>query len=151
MIVNDGVSPALLMVGIALSNAAGSGGGAIVLPILIALLGFSQPEAVAISNFIIFVGAVARILVTWREKNPRFPHKVAVSYDFIIILLPLSLFGTTVGVLINQTFPELILAITTCVIYLFVVYSTFKKACSLRRQEKKRKAEDSQPLIVGMP
>lgn len=41
MIITDGISPVLLMVGIALSNAAGIGGGGISLPILLALLGFS--------------------------------------------------------------------------------------------------------------
>lgn len=101
IITNDALSPPLLMIGIALSNAAGIGGGAISMPILLALLGFAHPEAVAISNFLMLLGAVARIIISFKEKNPRFPHKLAVSYDFIIILLPLALVGTLIGLLIN--------------------------------------------------
>ena len=67
MIVNDGLSPVLFMVGIALSNAAGVGGGAISVPILLALLGFPQPEAVSIANFLMFLGAVARLVVSLNE------------------------------------------------------------------------------------
>ena len=137
------------MIGIALSNAAGVGGGAIVLPILMVLLGFSQSEAVVLSNFFMFLGAVARILVTWREKNPLFPHKVAVSYDFIIILLPLALVGTTIGVFVNLAFPEVILSVCICLLFLFVLYTSIRKGCSLRRQENLRKKDQAiEPLLI---
>lgn len=59
MIVNDAIGPALFILGISLSNAAGIGGGGISLTILLALYGFTQLEAVSIANFLMFIGAMA--------------------------------------------------------------------------------------------
>lgn len=97
-----------------------------------------------------FLGAVARILVTFNEKNPNFPHKIAVNYDFLIILLPLALVGTLIGVFINQVFPELILSICTVCLFIFVIYKSFTKGLSLREKERQASQEAAQPLIKNV-
>ena len=88
-----------------------------------------------------FIGAVARIFISWREKHPRFPHKLAVNYDFIIILLPLALVGTLLGVYINQVFPELILSICTVLLFIFVIYKSIVKGINLKKKEKQSIAQ----------
>lgn len=98
-----------------------------------------------------FVGAFARILVAWREKHPLFPHKLAVNYDFIIILLPLALVGTLIGVLINQVFPEIILSMSTVLLFLFLIYKSLIKGLNLRKIEKQFFQKMARPLIKNVP
>ena len=43
-----------------ISNIAGVGGGGLIIPVSVALFGFRTREAIAISNFTIFAGALVR-------------------------------------------------------------------------------------------
>ena len=63
---------------ISLSNAAGIGGGATTLPVLLLILRFRQSEAVALANFIIFIGAVARFITGYRAKDLARPHHTVI-------------------------------------------------------------------------
>ena len=132
-------SPFIMAVSIALSNAAGVGGGALILPILIVLLSFTEPEAVALSNFLIFLGSLVRFLVGFRQRHPDNPDRPAIHYDYVVLLVPNALLGTLIGVHLNEFFPEVVLVILLVAVLLSVTFVSFRKACALSKEEAKRR------------
>ena len=137
--INEYFALVLLAIGVALSNASGLGGGAIATAILLGIMGMHQTEAVPITNFLMFVGCVARLIVSCSEKHPNFSHKPAIHYDFTIILLPMSLTGSMLGVLINTVFPELILNILVFLLFTYVLIKSFQKALKTCKIESLKK------------
>ena len=136
MVANDFISPLILMIGIGISNMAGVGGGGITMPVLLVILGFLPSEAVPISNFMIFLGCVTRLIVNFKDKHPIYKHKPAIHFDYMIILLPMALIGTLLGVFINLIFPDLLINIFMVLILCFVSYKSTKKGISLYKTEK---------------
>lgn len=92
-----------------LTNAAGIGGGGAILPIIM-LYGFTITEAVSLSNFIIFVGCIARYFFEFNQTHPYRKAKL-IDYGIVIAMLPAVMIGSFIGVQINIIVPSsLILA-----------------------------------------
>ena len=132
-------SPFIMALSIALSNAAGGGGAALIVPILIVLLSLTEPEAVALSNFLIFLGSVVRFVVGFKQRHPDNPDRPAIHYDYVVLLVPNPLLGTLIGVHLNEFFPEVVLVILLVAVLLSVTFVSFRKGCSLSKEEAKRR------------
>jgi uncharacterized membrane protein YfcA len=61
-----------------------------------------------------------------KSKHP-FRNISAVDYNIAIILIPLVLFGTMIGVTLNKNFPPLVILLLLTVILILNTYKTFKK------------------------
>lgn len=132
------MSAFLVAIGVILSNASGLGGGAITIAILVSVMNFTPVEAIPIANFCMFMGAVARLLISLKEKHPHFPHRPAIHYEFIIILLPLALVGALLGALVNFTFPEIILTLLIIILFALVIVKSIHKAIQIRNANKRK-------------
>ena len=108
-----------LVIGIA--SAAGIGGGGITMPIIILFFGYSGISAVSMSNFNIFCAAVLRFIVNINQKHPE-ADKLSVDYDSVLIILPLSLFGTTIGVMVGQMLPPVAIVAMLTLVLLVMAY-----------------------------
>lgn len=106
------------------------------LPLIVLFHNFRQAEAVALATFLIFVGALVRFIKNFKHKHPTKPNRVTVDYNIILVLIPMSLFGTTIGVLINSTFPDPVIMILQTIVFAGAAFMTFKKGCSLAKKEK---------------
>lgn len=53
-----------------LANVGGIGGGGIIIPVTIALFGFSTKEAIALSGALIYSGSMARFAMQINERHP---------------------------------------------------------------------------------
>lgn len=101
----------LLFVGGAIAAGGGVGGGAVFVPILVLLGGFETTHAVPLSNLLIVGASLANYLLMFRKKHP-YANRPLVDYDTAMLLQPMSLAGTVLGVFLNQVFPSwLILAL----------------------------------------
>lgn len=83
----------------------------------------------ALATFLIFVGALVRFIKNFKHKHPNKPFRVSVDYNIIMVLIPMSLFGTTIGVLINSTFPDPVIMILQTIVFAGAAAMTFKKGC----------------------
>ena len=81
----------------ALCNAAGIGGGGIVIPICIILFRFDTTHSIALSNANIFMASITRFLLNFRSKHP-YRDAVVVNYEIVLIMLPGTLLGALIGV-----------------------------------------------------
>ena len=87
----------VLAVILALCNAAGIGGGGMIVPICIILFQFDTTHAIALSNFNIFISSIVRFFFNFKQKHP-LRSAVSVNYEIVMIMLPCVLAGGMLGV-----------------------------------------------------
>jgi len=128
----------LLPVFLAISSAAGIGGGGFIPPFLMIISQFSTYYAVPLSATTIVGGSLSAffIIVRLKHPDPNANGRPLIAYDLILVLLPGALAGTVLGVLINAVSPNWL---TNVVILLVLIWSsirTWKKAIQMRRLER---------------
>ena len=113
----EAIGLAVLAVMLAMANVGGVGGGGLIIPIIMAFFKFTTKGAIALSGFTIFTGSLARFIYAY---NMRHPDKDAtlIDYGIVIVMMPLVLVGSFIGVLVNIMLPSLILSITLTFILL---------------------------------
>ncbi len=122
----EAIGAILIFIGSALSNAGGIGGGGLLVPILILFLNFNTKEAIPISKLMIFTGALTAFIMGIRNKNP-YRNATAIDYNIAIVVIPLVLFGTMIGVTLNKVFPPILILVCLTVILIVNSYKTFRK------------------------
>ena len=126
---------------LALANVGGIGGGGLIIPITMALFTFTTKEAIALSGFTIFTGSVARFLYSWHQRHPE-KDATMIDYSIVIVMMPLVLVGSFVGVLINIILPPIILsAILTAILILLTLQSYFKGRQIYNKETQKLKTK----------
>lgn len=130
----------VLGVTISLCNAAGIGGGGIIVTVGITLFHFTPKEAVAISNTTIFFGCLTRYIRNFKNKHP-LKDATAIDYGIVTAQLPLVMLGTFVGVEVQQILPETLVHILLMVTLLYLTWKAVQKAFDTRKKEKEAAAK----------
>ena len=130
----------ILPILLGISNIGGIGGGGLIIPISIALFGFSTREAIAISNATIFGGALVRFLFfsIW-ERHPH-KNKTVIDYTVARVMMPVVLLGSYFGAIINVIVPEALITLTITLLLAFLTYNTYMRARSMDKKEKAQKS-----------
>ncbi|OMJ93135.1 hypothetical protein SteCoe_3953 [Stentor coeruleus] len=115
-----------------LANATGIGGGGMLVPLLVLMMGFPAHNAIPLSKSIILGGAIVSVILSLRTKP------VLIDFKIVSLLQPMILLGTTVGVVLNKAFPDwmILMLLTSTLIY--VIYKNITKAFKLFREETKK-------------
>ena len=116
----------LLTVLLALASVGGVGGGGLIIPVMMTFFSFSTKEAIAISGFTIFSGSVARFIYCYNQRHPN-KDATIIDYGIVIVMMPLVLVGSFIGVLVNIMLPPILLSIFLTLILLFLTIQSFKK------------------------
>ena len=124
-----------ILIGSALSNAGGIGGGGLLIPILLLLLNFYTHEAIPISKLMIFTGAITSFILGFRQRHPT-RNSITIDYNIPLLIVPLLLFGTMVGVTLNKVTPPWIILISLTLVLVINTYKTFVKGRDLYKKEK---------------
>ncbi|KAJ5074171.1 sulfite exporter taue/safe [Anaeramoeba ignava] len=126
---------------------AGIGGGVLFVGIFYLVLRYSSSLAVPLSNFAIFGGAIPIFFVNFRRKNP-IVDKPLIDYDIALLAQPMTLAGTTIGVLANVLLPEWINEGLLFLMLVLISYRSTKKAISKYKSESlERKKEKEQKNV----
>ncbi len=125
----------------ALSNAAGLGGGTVMIPAFVVLFYFETHTAVPLAQVMVFVGAIGAVALKLQNRHPT-RDRPLIFYKFIILVQSPMLLGATFGAITNTILPawliELMLAITLSAI----TYSSTKKGITLFRKETKENSSE---------
>jgi uncharacterized membrane protein YfcA len=116
----------MILIGSALSNAGGIGGGGLLVPILILKLNFSTSEAIPISKLMIFTGALTSFVMGLKNKHP-FRDAPALDYNIAGLLVPPLLLGTMVGVTLNKVLPPFLILLSLTFVLVINTYKTITK------------------------
>jgi uncharacterized membrane protein YfcA len=132
----------------AVANAAGIGGGMIMIPILVMLFYFETHAAVPLAQVMIFGGAVIAILIKFNARHPT-RDRPLILYKLIMLVQAPMLLGATLGALVSTTMPSWLIELLVTITVVITCYTTTKKAFALHKQETKELSNER--LICDKP
>jgi uncharacterized membrane protein YfcA len=119
------------------ANMGGVGGGGIVVPICIIFFGFDAKNAIALSNFSIFISSLQRFLLNAKKPHPFKNGKgLLVDHNMSLIMLPLIISGVSIGQVLNIIMPESIILAFYIVLLIAISIQMTLKAKKLYKKEK---------------
>lgn len=117
------------------ANNGGVGGGGLIIPVCISMFGFNTIQSIALSNFVIFVGALVRFFgFSIRQEHPQKPSTI-IDYNLCSVMMPLVLIGAFVGVMVANIAPEALLTIFLVLILFYLTYDSLSRAINLWKAE----------------
>ena len=139
----------LLFIGSSLAAGGGLGGGGIFVPLLILIVGLSPKEAVPISQAMIFGGSIVNLFMNYRSRHPTVPTRPLIDYDAVLILEPLMLLGTTVGVVLNTVSPTWLIVVILVIVIGYGAIRTSKRGLrQFRKERNERIAKRKQSSVT---
>ncbi|OQS01100.1 hypothetical protein ACHHYP_01827 [Achlya hypogyna] len=93
------------------SSGGGLGGGGLLVPLYIIVLGMSSHDAIPLSKATIFGSAIASMLLNVRKKHPLDPERQLIDYEVVVMMEPMTLAGTIIGVHLNKMCPEWLITV----------------------------------------
>jgi len=96
---------------------------------------FNAEEAIPLSTTLICGSSIANFIQMCRQRHP-IRNKPLIDYDLALMLEPLSLVGTVVGVILNTMFPDWLLLILLIILLLLSLERTLVNGIKLWKQEK---------------
>jgi uncharacterized membrane protein YfcA len=124
-----------------LSAAAGIGGGALIVPILLMMFDFDTKGAVALANGIIFFSGIVKFFIGIRRKHPEIKHKTLIEYNVVLIFISSVLLGAFIGSIVSPSIPEFLQLIGLVIVVILAFYKSFTKSIALYKKENKAIAE----------
>ncbi len=101
-------------------------GGGLLIPILIIQLNFVTHEAIPISKLMIFTGALTSFIMGLKNKHP-YRNVIATDYNIAMVLIPMILFGTMIGVTLNKITPPVVILFALTFVLVINTFKTMKK------------------------
>lgn len=118
-----------------LSAAAGIGGGALMVPILLMMFDFDTKQSVALANGIIFFSGAVKFFVGIRRTHPKIPHRTLINYNVVLIFISSVLLGAFIGSIVSPSIPEFLQLIGLVIVVVLAMLKSFKKSVSLYKKE----------------
>jgi len=122
------------IIGLMIAAGGGIGGGGILVPIYILVMGFSPKHAIPLSNITVFGGALANMVLNTQKRHP-LADRPLVDWDLILVMEPLTIAGALIGAFMNKVLPETLLVVMLVVLLSFTAYNTLKKAIKMYKLE----------------
>jgi hypothetical protein len=83
-------------VGLMIAAGGGIGGGGMLVPIYIIVLGFAPKYAIPLSNVTVLGGAVTNVACAWHKRHPA-ADRPLIDWDLILVMQPMQLVGGARG------------------------------------------------------
>lgn len=131
---SDTVGFSCAIIGLIVAAGGGIGGGGILVPIYILIMGFSPKHAIPLSNITVFGGAMANTYLNAKKRHP-LADRPLVDWDLILIMEPLTIAGALMGAFLNKLLPDEVLVILLVLLLSFTAYNTLKKAMKMYKIE----------------
>eukprot|EP00979_Chaetoceros_neogracilis_P003474 scaffold599_cov202-Chaetoceros_neogracile.AAC.4 len=131
---SDWVGFVCAICGLMVAAGGGIGGGGILVPIYILVMGFSPKNAIPLANVTVFGGAVANTYLNSKKRHP-LTDRPMVDWDLIMIMEPLTIAGALMGAFLNKLLREEVLVVMLVLLLSFTAYNTLKKATKMYKIE----------------
>jgi uncharacterized membrane protein YfcA len=129
-----------------IASGAGLGGGPIFVPTFIIVMGMSPHQAVPISQTAILGGSIVNLFFFWNQKHPVNEDQPLIDFDTLLVLAPMLLAGTTVGVVLNVILPTWLVVVLILVTLSYSSYKMVVKARDAWKKENNKKAAITNPF-----
>jgi uncharacterized membrane protein YfcA len=95
-----------------LAAAGGIGGGALNVPILLAVFGYPYKEAVVLSLCAVAGNTLSQVAVNIRKRHPLDKSRPLIYFDAALVLTPAQLGGNDIGVVLASILPTTVLMVS---------------------------------------
>ncbi len=126
----------LSSLGVTLGSSGGVGGGGIVVPIYIIVLGLSPRFAIPLGSVTVLGGSLAGLMLNLRRRHPLADRPV-IDWDLILVMEPLVLVGALIGAIFHRVVSEKILTVLLVFLLSIVAHTTLAKAKRMYDAEKR--------------
>jgi len=130
----------IILIFCAMANSAGIGGGPLMVPILIIMLGFNTHFAVPLTQIIKFGGSLIAIVLKFKKRHPT-KDRPLIYYELIMHVQSPVLLGATYGVMLNKIFPSWIILSCLLLLLIYLAYDSGKRGRGLYKKETEHKNE----------
>lgn len=131
---NDYIGFACATLGLMIAAGGGIGGGGILVPTYILVMGFTAKEAIPLSNVTVLGGAIANTILNVRKRHPH-ANRPLVDWDLILVMEPLTIAGALIGAFLNKVLNETLLVVMLVLLLSFTAYKSLTKAMKLYKLE----------------
>ncbi|GMF09703.1 unnamed protein product [Phytophthora lilii] len=132
----DALALVFIAVGLAVSAAGGVGGGTILVPAMILIMGFDIKRATPVSNLAIVGGAIANACFNMRKRHPAVDRPL-IDSDLALAMIPLVMGGAVVGTVLAKLLPSYLLSLLFVVVLVLGGTRAVSKGLKMYRSEMK--------------
>jgi uncharacterized membrane protein YfcA len=108
----------------AIAAGGGIGGGGVLVPILILVMGFTIKAAIPLSSCTILGGAIFHIVRNMGRRHPT-ADRPLIDWNFISLMQPMLISGAVIGSFLNKMVPDWVLATLLFIVLIFTARRTF--------------------------
>lgn len=131
----EGLCTIMIFFASALAAAAGTGGGGMFVPLLVALSSLTADRAVPTSQCMILFASMVNLAVFLSQRHPVDKPQPVIDYDCVVLLEPMLCLGVMLGVMMNQMTPNWILLLLLCGTLGFALWRTGSKGITQLKAE----------------
>ena len=95
-----------------LAAAGGIGGGALNVPVLLVVFGYSYKEAIVLSLCAVAGNVLCQMVVNFKKSHPLDRSRPLIYYDACLMLLPAALGGNNIGSILSKVLPTSLLMVS---------------------------------------
>jgi len=117
----------------------GIGGGGVLVPTYIFVLGFKPHLAIPLSNATILGSSLANCILNARKRHPT-ANRPLIDWDIMLVMEPLTIAGSVVGTYINALMPPWLLCVLLVVLLGLTTIKTSIKGVTMYRKESAERA-----------
>ncbi|KAL4466077.1 hypothetical protein ABPG74_004314 [Tetrahymena malaccensis] len=133
----DIITYILIPIVVGIGNVGGLGGGIVKVPMLMLMLNYQTKVATFISYCILFGSCLANSTLLIFKKHP-LQDKPIIDYNIVLMINPMVLLGTNIGIFLNILLPEIAAGILFICFLLLISPYMFKKGKNLYRLKKQQ-------------
>jgi uncharacterized membrane protein YfcA len=119
-----------------LGASGGIGGGGIVVPVFILIMGLQPKVAIPIGAATVLGGAIGSTVMNVARRHPLADRPI-IDWDLVMVMEPLTLIGTLLGTKFHSLFSEKFLVVLLVLLLSFTAHSTLTKAMRMYDAEKR--------------
>ena len=121
-----------------------------VVPIGIAFFKLDPKNAIALSNFSIFLSSAMRYLLNAPKSHPlKNGTGILVDMNLALIMLPLIISGVSFGVMLNMIMPDIIIVLCFVGLLIYLGYGVLKKGIGLYKKETEKMKSTAEVEMVN--
>lgn len=127
MHMHEYIGSLLIILQLLFANSGGLGGGGMVISSAMIFYAFDAKNAIALSNMSIFLAVLLRWIVNMNEKHPDKPKATLIDFSYSVLMLPMMIVGTALGVFANVMLPEVIIITALVIVLAYMFFTTAMK------------------------
>jgi uncharacterized membrane protein YfcA len=115
----------------------GIGGGGVLVPTYIFVLGFEPKYAIPLSNCTILGSSLSNLILNVNKRH-EYADRPLIDWDIMLMMEPLTVAGALVGTFVNVVSPPWLITIMLVILLTAAAIRTLKKGVKRYKQETKR-------------